>query len=632
MSVNEDAVANISHSTLASARERDVKPGSRFSETRALASRSHHDNNGWHSLCLPRPQESLTLLQGSPNDIDASGTERPVIRVGLLVDSLVQPAWIASCLEEVVHRGDGTIALIVQNRSPSLPQSSSRIASWWRNRRYLAYALYTRLDGLRGVARDPFEPRSLAESLGDVPQLDVVPRETRFADYFEPDDVQRIRAYDLDVVVRFGFRILRGDALRIARYGVWSYHHGDNRMYRGGPAGFWEVMKGDPVTGSMLQRLSEDLDGGQVLFRAWAHTIPFSVRRNRAHYYWQSAPMLAWGLRDLRRHGESGLSGDTSDEDNPAAYSQRIFTAPSNKEMLGHGIRLVTRHLSQRVRSAVKAEQWFLAWHQERSSSDKNGWPNLAPFRFRAIVPPPDRFWADPFPYQAEGKTWVFFEEFVHGTEHPHIAVMEFGPNGPTSGATTVLSTDSRLSYPFVFGFEGNHFMMPETAARGCVQLWRAKRFPSEWVPDRVLIDERPLVDATMAFVEGRWWIWAVATTSGGVSWDELYLYHSDSPLGPWQPHLRNPVMADVRGARPAGRLFQHNGVWYRPAQDCSKSYGGALVIHRIERLDQQGYRERQVTRIDPQWAPGLVGAHTINATGGLTIMDVRRRHWRWER
>jgi hypothetical protein len=590
----------------------------------------HSDNNGGPQSRPPTPRhESLTRPQGSLDD--ASLTDRPVIRLGLLVDGLVQPAWIASCLAEVVQRGDARIELIVQNRSQPPHQSSSRLAAWWRNRRYLAYAFYARLDGLRSVARDPLEPTQLGELIQGVPVLDVVPRQTRFADYFEPEDVARIRAYNLDVVVRFGFRILRGDALQVARYGVWSYHHGDNREYRGGPAGFWEVVRGDPVTGSMLQRLSEDLDGGQVLFRAWSQTIPFSARRNRAHYYWQTAPMLAWKLRDLRRHGSEGLSEVTADSNNPEAYSQRIFTTPKNGEMIRHGIRLVTRHARQRLRSAVKAEQWFLAYRQDQPSSDENGVPDLSPFRFRTIIPPSDRFWADPFPYRVDGKTWVFFEESIAKARNPHIAVMEFGPNGPTSGATTALSTDYRLSYPFVFGFEGKHYMMPETATRGCVQLWRAERLPGDWVPDRVLID-RPLVDATMAFVEGRWWLWAAATTSGEESWDELHLYYSDSPLGPWKPHVRNPVIVDVRSTRPAGRLFQHGGTWYRPAQDCSKSYGGALVIHRIERLDLLGYRERPVTRIDPEWVPGLVGAHTINALGGLTIMDVLRRHWRWEK
>jgi hypothetical protein len=276
-------------------------------------------------------------------------------------------------------------------------------------------------------------------------------------------------------------------------------------------------------------------------------------------------------------------------------------------------------------------EQWYLAYRQGPDLEDSSATPDLVPCRFHALVPPTDRFWADPFPYRTGGKTWVFFEEFIYRSPRPHIAVMEFGPHGPTGPARVALSTDTHLSYPFVFEYGGQTYMMPETASTGRVQLWRAERLPSDWVPDRVLIEDRPLVDATMACVDGQWWLWASATTSLGVSWDELHLYFGESPLGPWKPHPRNPVIVDVRGARPAGRPFHHRGAWYRPAQDC-RHRGGAIVIQRIDRLDLRGYRERTIARLDPSWAKGLVGTHTINAAGGLTLIDVRRRHWRWAR
>jgi len=573
----------------------------------------------------------LTLPPSTSVALEANHADLPVLRLGLLVDNLVQPAWAAACLEEVLRRGDAQVALIVRNgRPPAGAPSGSRLAAWWRNRRQLGHALYSRLDALCSVARDPFAPRDISDLVRDVPVMDVVPRERRFSDYIEPDDVGRIRAHNLDVAVRFGFRILRGDVLRIARHGVWSYHHGDNRRYRGGPAGFWEVMSGDPVTGAVLQQLSEDLDAGQILFRAWSHSIPFSVRRNRAHYYWQSAPFLAWKLRDLRRYGPSGLPAEGEGRDTLAAYSQRIFTIPTNGEMIRPGAALAARYVRRRLRSAVTGEQWYLAYRLSPATATDTGLPDLVPCRFRSLIPPTDRFWADPFPYRADGTTWVFFEESINAAPPAHIAVMEFGPEGPIGPPRIALSTGSHLSYPFVFEYGGQHYMMPETAGLGLVQLWRAAQLPSEWVPDRVLIDDRPLVDATMALVNGRWWIWAAATASGGVSWDELHLYHSDSPLGPWLAHPRNPVVVDVRSARPAGRLFRFGGEWYRPAQDCSESYGGAMVIQRIERLDLQGYLERTVTRIDPTWDRGLVGTHTINSAGHLTVMDVRRRHLRW--
>ena len=38
------------------------------------------------------------------------------------------------------------------------------------------------------------------------------------------------------------------------------------------PPGFWEIHNGDPVTGVILQRLTETLDGGVVLHAGWFKT------------------------------------------------------------------------------------------------------------------------------------------------------------------------------------------------------------------------------------------------------------------------------------------------------------------------------------------------------------------------
>jgi hypothetical protein len=89
-------------------------------------------------------------------------------------------------------------------------------------------------------------------------------------------------------------------------------------------------------------------------------------------------------------------------------------------------------------------------------------------------------------------------------------------------------------------------------------------------------------------------------------------------------------VKSDVRSARPAGRLFRHGGHWYRPAQDCSVRYGYATVVHRIERIDREEYREVEASRIFPNWLPDMAGTHTLNAAGGLTVVDawLKRRKY----
>ena len=64
------------------------------------------------------------------------------------------------------------------------------------------------------------------------------------------------------------------------------------------------------------------------------------------------------------------------------------------------------------------------------------------------------------------------------------------------------------------------------------------------------------------------------------------------------------------------------NGKLCRPAQDCSKRYGYAIVIEEITTLDTDEYAETEVARIDPDWLDGLVGTHTFNCDGDLEVID----------
>ena len=102
---------------------------------------------------------------------------------------------------------------------------------------------------------------------------------------------------------------------------------------------------------------------------------------------------------------------------------------------------------------------------------------------------------------------------------------------------------------------------------------------------------------------------------------------HAERPEGPWRPHRRNPVKSDVRSSRPAGRLFRRDGRWIRPAQDCSGRYGRAVSFQRIERLDLEGYEEREVERLEPDPRRGELGIHTFNTAGPWTVLDKLLAH-----
>jgi hypothetical protein len=556
-----------------------------------------------------------------PEEKVSSGPVAP-LRVGLLVDAMTQPAWVARALQRVVETGAGEFCLVVRNATPDTSVPASRLAAWWRNRQQLLHAVYRRLDRLRfRPDPDPFAPVDLVPLLRDVPSLDVMPVQTKNSDVIAEPDLEVIRDARPDVLVRLGFRILRGGILSAARYGVWSYHHGDNERYRGGPPGFWEVMECEPVTGTILQRLTESLDDGEVLYRSWGSTNVFSVERSLPPIYWKGAEFLA---RALRRVQSGELPSRTSRQ--PSPYGQRLYVAPTNAQMTAGMSKLALRRAGEKWRSLTSVDQWFLAWRRNGGVPDENREPDLSPFRFRPIYPPNDRFWADPFPLRVAGTDYIVFEDYSYATSRGVISALELGPSGPVGTSRVILSCGYHLSYPFVFTWKGAQFMIPETADASRVEVYRAFKAPDEWTLEAVIMEGAPMADCTLAEIDGRWWMFANTAAPGASFWDELHLFHAPSPLGPWAPHRMNPVVSDVRTARPAGALFRRGSMWYRPSQDSAGGYGSATNIQRIIRLDAHGYEEETVGKLLPRWQPGLTGVHTVNALGGLTVIDARRR------
>ncbi len=169
--------------------------------------------------------------------------------------------------------------------------------------------------------------------------------------------------------------------------------------------------------------------------------------------------------------------------------------------------------------------------------------------------------------------------------------------------------------------------MIPETSFNQTVEVYRCRTFPDAWVPESILLEGLCAVDATLYRDPSQWWMFVnIAPEGARHAHDELHLFHAPSPFGPWTPHRRNPVKSDARSARPAGRLFHSEGRLLRPAQDCSRRYGHAIVLNEVRRLDRSCFEEVAVARILPEWRPDLLATHTFNREGQLTVVDGMRR------
>ena len=555
-----------------------------------------------------------------PNHFD-----RPV-KVGVLLDSLVVPRWIYSILAALLDSDYASIQLIVLDDSPVTGRS---LADRLRLVPQLPFIAYSRVDQrLFGgsVKHNAFTQTGVSDLLRDVPTMSVVPKRGRFVDRFVDEDVDAVLERDLDVLLRFGFRIIKGRMLGAARYGVWSYHHGDNRTYRGGPAHYWEMVDRSPVSGTILQVLTEELDAGKVIYRSVGKTEATSLFRNRNQNYWKTARFIERRLADLHRMGPGALDR-ASAEIGDIVPASRITRAPSPLRATTFALRAGTEVVQRQLRHRLMNGDWFVAWaHREPGLAGIDYEPH-----FRAVPSPRDRFLADPFLAEHDGRTFIFVESCPPRRSAGVIAVLELRDDS-VSDPVTVLHRDYHLSYPAVFRWGDAWYMTPETAANRTVELYRAVEFPWHWELDTVMLSDIEAVDPTLVMHGGRWWLFANVAAVGASTNDELHIFWAQSPRGPFTAHPANPVVSDVRRARPAGTPFVHDGSLYRPAQDCAVRYGHSIAVHRIEQLDRENYRELPVGQILPDWLPGAISTHTLNMSDRYVVSDGMRMVRRWAR
>lgn len=243
------------------------------------------------------------------------------------------------------------------------------------------------------------------------------------------------------------------------------------------------------------------------------------------------------------------------------------------------------------------------------------------------IYPPDDTFWADPFVWERDKKRFIFFEDFPFKTRRGRISAIEVDSLGqPVRDVIPVLETAHHLSYPFLFEYQGELYMMPEQAEVKRVDLYRCIEFPHKWVFEKTLIEGVKIADPTLFEHEGRWWLFCAAKKGQIRINESLFAYYSDSPLSSkWTPHVANPLVRNFNLGRPAGRIFRdESGRLLRPSQDCLRRYGAGLNLSEITLLTTTDYQESLVWNITGDDI-GMRAIHHIDYQDGLLVMDAQR-------
>jgi len=553
-------------------------------------------------------------------------------KVCLLVDGFDVPRWVYHCIDNINNSDHSEVVLCLKNKTADYNHNKklsifSRLLRIIKHRRNFFYYLYIKIDNYIFSKFTTLFQIDNFKKLLTCDVIEISPIKTKFSDRFDPETIEKIKEYDLDVILRFGFRILRGSILtECSKFGVWSFHGADYKVNRGGPASFWEFLENNPYTGITFQILNEELDNGRILYQTYSSTNKSSVIINRENSYNNIPKICDRVLKEL-----FDCTADEFDQRisrrNPSNifYYNPLYKTPSNTTIIVKLCKKIITGLIKKISNKFYFNQWSLSY----SINNNNESYSSSLYRYKKISPPKDRYWADPFVIKKDSMYYIYFEEVLLDNDKGRICYIELDEKGKISESKIALETDFHLSYPFIIEDKNELYMIPETMEQNTIELYKCTNFPNRWELAHVMMKDVQAVDSTIFKYKGKYWMFCNLKSHSNFSInEELYLFFSESLHGEWISHPLNPIISDIRNSRPAGNIIKVDGKIYRPSQDSSIRYGHSININEIIKISESEYEEKTVEYILPKWSKEIWGVHTVNSDKDITVIDclTRRR------
>jgi len=431
---------------------------------------------------------------------------------------------------------------------------------------------------------------------------------------FSKKDLEQIKGFEVDFLLNISSSKIGGEITKLLRFGVWEFQHGsDLAPY------FWGVSNEEPVTFAGLYKLSNKNEN-ILMKKGYFSTIKDSYKKNREHITSAITEWPAWVCRDILNDNASYMHHGSISINHPN------FEQPTAKE-IGRFMAKMLKNKSQRMFSKLFSyEYWnigivYKPIHEFLSDSSVD---------IKWLVSKKDLYYADPFAYQDEDGLRILMEELDYRVVKGYISGVNVNPKKEwdiVAFDQAMMKFPCHMSYPFILEHENQVYCIPETSEIKEASIYKLDKSSKEWIKVKTILEDFRAVDSTIIKYGDYWWLFCTKSFSTIQSHNnELHIFYATDLFGDWKPHSLNPVKIDIRSSRPAGTPFIHEDQLFRPAQDCSKTYGGRIILNRIKTLTISQFEEESVCFVEPQ-GDSLYpdGVHTISSAGGVTIIDGKR-------
>jgi hypothetical protein len=419
--------------------------------------------------------------------------------------------------------------------------------------------------------------------------------------------IDAIRDGGFDAVVKFGMGLLRIPPPERLPVPILSYHHGDPDLYRGRPAGFWEMVHGHPVMGQIVQVLGNRLDAGKVVAFAETRILPYSYRKTLAESYRHSSLLINEAVRNAA--GGTYL---------PKPCHGRNYRLPSNADVVRFVLRTAWQAISRIAYGSTLEKKW-------KVSLAGFGPEALAELVRGGAFPPPEQwrtvatgaryaYYADPF--FSEQPPGILVEALDRRSGLGELVLVEGDRHRPVSDGR------GHYSYPSTIEVDGAQLVLPEIAQWSPTRLYRlAGEKLQEAAPLRVAGEPR-IADPTLIEHEGRFYLFGSPVAHGT---NILNLWTAERIDDVFEPHPQSPLRISPQGGRMAGGLLRLDGRLIRFGQSFERIYGDGIFAFEVEALTADAYRERMIGSIR---FSDRIGPHTLNVKDGQLVFDWYRHEF----
>lgn len=458
------------------------------------------------------------------------------------------------------------------------------------------------------------EKEYIINYLKNIDSIEVKPQKKKFVDYFNKSDCIGIKEYNLDIILRHNFGIIRGEILNSSKFGIWSFHHGDNKINRGGPPGFWEIVLKQKFVGVTLQRLTPELDGGIIIDRAYFNKH-WSFIKTKDLIFEGSVSLLFKNIKNLTQNNIKYKKSEL--------YYNKLYKHPNLFYLFKYLLYFYST-LFKKILQFFLSKLFKIRFYKWSLFIGKGVFLNSTLYRVKPVEMPKGEYWADPFIYKFNNELYVFFENFSYEENKGKISCGKI-INSKVEDVVDVLNLEYHLSFPFLFEEEGSLFMIPETNQNKRLEIYKCLSFPKKWELYSTAFEGEIIADSHVYKENGNLWLFLNKAQNSIIPVDnELYIYKIDSlKLNKITPHSQNPVIIDSRVARNAGSIFEHNGICYRPSQaNIEGIYGRNLNINEIKKININEYEEKTSIIVKPNFLRNIRSVHHVTQSKNFFVID----------